>query len=59
MGSIADAIASIPRGTYPAYAGAQVRELIERYRPSVVWNDGAWPTEANRLWPLLRTYYER
>ena len=59
MGSMADAIASIPRGTYPAYAEAQVRELIERYRPSVVWNDVAWPTEANRLWPLLRTYYER
>ncbi len=59
MGSMADAIASIPRGNYPAYAEAQVRELIERYRPSVVWNDVAWPTEANRLWPLLCNYYER
>ncbi len=59
MGSMADAIASIPRGTYPAYAEAQMRELIERYRPSVVWNDVAWPTEANRLWPLLQTYYQR
>ena len=36
----------VPRGDYPAYAEAQVRELIARYRPSVLWNDVAWPAEA-------------
>ncbi|MDO9222887.1 MAG: alpha-L-fucosidase [Caulobacter sp.] len=28
---------------YSAYALAQARELIDRYRPSVLWNDIAWP----------------
>ncbi len=58
MGSMGSTIASIPRGDYPAYAEAQVRELIERYRPSVLWNDVAWPATGDRLWPLLAHYYE-
>ena len=58
MGSMAAAIASIPRGDYPAYAEAQLRELIARYRPSVLWNDVAWPATGDRLWPLLAHYYE-
>ena len=44
IGSVADLIDAVPRGDYPAYAEAQVRELIARYRPSVLWNDIAWPT---------------
>ena len=59
MGSMAAAIASIPRGDYPAYAEAQLRELITRYRPSVLWNDVAWPATGERLWPLLARYYEQ
>ena len=43
MGSMGGVLAAIPRGDYPAYAEAQVRELIDRYRPSVLWNDIAWP----------------
>ena len=39
----------VPRGDYPAYADAHVRELIDRYRPSVLWNDIAWPAAAERL----------
>lgn len=42
VGSMSDVLAAIPRGAYPAYADAQVRELIDRYRPSVLWNDVAW-----------------
>jgi alpha-L-fucosidase len=57
VGSMADVLASIPRRHYPAYAEAQVRELIDRYRPSVMWNDVAWPAEAKRLWPLFADYY--
>jgi alpha-L-fucosidase len=57
LGALSDMIAAIPRGDYPAYADAQVRELIARYRPSVVWNDIAWPSEGKQLWPLLRDYY--
>jgi alpha-L-fucosidase len=28
---------------YGAYANAQIHELIERYHPSVLWNDIDWP----------------
>ncbi|WP_309127470.1 alpha-L-fucosidase [Microbacterium sp.] len=30
-------------GDYAAYAAAHVRDLIDRYRPSVIWNDIEWP----------------
>jgi alpha-L-fucosidase len=57
MGAMSDLIAAIPRGDYPAYAEAHVRELVARYRPSVLWNDIAWPGEAKQLWPLFEDYY--
>ena len=57
IGAMSDMIAAIPRGDYPDYAAAHVRELIARYRPSVLWNDIAWPSEAKQLWPLLTDYY--
>jgi alpha-L-fucosidase len=57
MGSMGGVLAAIPRGDYPAYAEAQVRELIDRYRPSVLWNDIAWPAPGRELWPLLEHYY--
>lgn len=59
IGSLADMLAAIPRGDYPAYADAHVRELIDRYRPSVLWNDIAWPSDGKSLWPLLAHYYEQ
>jgi len=59
VGSMSDVLASIPRDDYPAYAEAQVRELIDRYRPSVLWNDIAWPSNARRLWPLFDYYYRQ
>lgn len=55
--TILDAMAAIPRGEYPAYADAQVRELIERYEPSVLWNDIAWPTDQATLFRLFADYY--
>jgi alpha-L-fucosidase len=57
LGSMADVLAAVPRGSYPDYAEAQVRELIDRYRPSVLWNDIAWPATGSRLWPLFEHYY--
>ncbi|HUC36964.1 MAG TPA: alpha-L-fucosidase [Acidimicrobiales bacterium] len=57
VGSMSGVVASIPRGEYPTYADAQVRELIDRYRPSVLWNDIAWPSSGKRLWPLFDYYY--
>ena len=57
IGNLGSMLAAIPRGSYPDYAAAQVRELIERYRPSVLWNDIAWPAPGKDLWPLLAEYY--
>jgi alpha-L-fucosidase len=57
IGSVADSIDAVPRGDYPAYAEAQVRELIARYQPSVLWNDVAWPTGSTELWDLFAHYY--
>jgi alpha-L-fucosidase len=51
-------VATIPRSLdYVAYATAHVRELVERYRPSVLWNDIAWPAD-DGLSELLTSYLE-
>ncbi len=55
--TLADFIGSVPGGAYPAYADAQVRELIDRYEPSVVWNDISWPTRQAPLFRLFADYY--
>jgi alpha-L-fucosidase len=58
LGNLGDVVAALPRGRYPAYAAAQVQELVARYRPSLVWNDVAWPQPGRRLWPLFEQYYD-
>ncbi len=55
--SLADALLAVP--THPddaRYAEAHVRELITRYRPSVLWNDIGWPP-AGDLPALFADYY--
>ena len=51
-----------PNGAdYAAYATAQVTDLIDRYRPSVLWNDINWPEagkEDGSLQRLLAHYRE-
>jgi len=43
-----DAVLAVPTGEgYRSYAEAHVRELIDRYRPSVLWNDIGWPAGGN------------
>jgi alpha-L-fucosidase len=59
MGSMSEMLNAVPRGDYPAYADAQVRELIARYRPSVLWNDIAWPAVGKHLWALFEHYYSQ
>jgi alpha-L-fucosidase len=58
IGSLSSGVVAWPGGDYPDYADAQVRELIERYRPAVLWNDIAWPTDKKRLERLLRHYFD-
>jgi alpha-L-fucosidase len=55
--TMADFMGSTPGGLYPAYADAQVRELIDRYEPSLVWNDISWPTPQEQLNRLFADYY--
>lgn len=55
--TLADFMGSTPGGDYPAYADAQTRELIARYRPSVLWNDISWPTPLDDELKLFADYY--
>ncbi len=59
IGTVTDLALAQPRGAYVEYAEQQVRELIDRYRPSVLWNDISWPAPVSRLARLLAHYYER
>ena len=53
----ADAVLAVPSGRrYVDYVTAHVRELIDRYRPSVLWNDIGWPSGGN-LAELFAYYY--
>ena len=48
MTDFASMIAAIPQSDeYLAYADAQWRELIDRYQPSVLWNDIGYPAAAD------------
>lgn len=52
-----DLLAAVPQQPeYAAYAEAHWRELIERYEPSVLWNDIGFPYAANLL-KLFADYY--
>lgn len=57
ISNFGDMLACVPTSDdYVRYADAQVRELIARYKPSVVWNDIAWPSESNQQ-ALFEDYY--
>ena len=56
--TLGDLAAGAPSGAYPAYAERQARELIERYQPSVLWNDISWPRGQGRLNRLFADYYD-
>lgn len=56
--SLEDLLEAIPTTrTYSAYVDAHFRELITRYRPSVLWNDVCSPAQEDIL-SLLNFYYE-
>ena len=57
IGTVTDLAVAAPRGGYVEYAEAQVRELVARYRPSVLWNDISWPGTTRILARLLADYY--
>jgi alpha-L-fucosidase len=56
--NLGEMFAAVPTDdAYRAYAVAQVKELIDRYKPSVLWNDIAWPN-AEDLPDLFAYYYD-
>ncbi len=53
----ADAVLAVPHDhRYVEYITTHWRELIDRYQPSVLWNDISWPTDP-RLPQLFAYYY--
>jgi alpha-L-fucosidase len=53
----ADAILAVPTGSaYREYATTHLLELIDQYRPSVLWNDIGWPAGGN-LAEIFAHYY--
>ena len=55
--TLVEVLTRVPGGAYPDYAAAQVRELIERVSPDVLWNDISWPEGLERLCSLVADYY--
>jgi len=56
---VADGLAALPLDPgYERYVDAHYRELIDRYRPSVLWNDIAYPPHRGALWRLFADYYD-
>ncbi|MCS7219811.1 MAG: alpha-L-fucosidase [Anaerolineae bacterium] len=56
---LADIPIAVPQSAeYVAYANGHWRELIERYEPSILWNDIAYPAAAD-LPALFADYYNR
>jgi alpha-L-fucosidase len=59
IANLGDMFAAVPtEQAYVDYAASQLRELIDRYEPSVLWNDIAWPSKA-AVPELFEYYYAR
>jgi alpha-L-fucosidase len=57
IANLGDMFACVPtERKYADYAAAQLRELISRYKPSVLWNDIAWPSK-DQVPQLFADYY--
>jgi alpha-L-fucosidase len=57
LSNLGDLLLGVPPDAgYARYAEAHVLELIERYHPSILWNDIGWPT-ASHVPALLAAYY--
>lgn len=56
IANLGDMFACVPtEEDYRAYALAQAKELIDRYKPAILWNDICWPNGADV--PELLDYY--
>jgi alpha-L-fucosidase len=58
LSTAADAVLAVPHGRrYVDYVTAHVRELIDRYQPSILWNDIGWPSGGGGNLAELFAYY--
>lgn len=56
---VSDGLAAVPLDpAYERYVDAHYRELIDRYQPSVLWNDISYPPHRGELWKLFADYYD-
>lgn len=46
-----------PTFEYADYSYNQMKELIDRYHPSVLWNDIGWPKQSEHAMPYLLAHY--
>ncbi len=46
-----------PTNEYADFAYKQATELIDRYNPSILWNDIGWPVKGNGDLPFLYAHY--
>lgn len=58
IGTYTDGLRAVPFDDYPAYAAAQVRELVDRYEPSVLWNDICWPAPRRDIYEIFQHYFD-
>ncbi|CAA9342705.1 MAG: GH29, partial [uncultured Gemmatimonadaceae bacterium] len=59
IADIGDLLKATPQDSaYVRYADAQIRELIDRYKPAVLWNDIAWPRASDPN-AVFAYYYNR
>lgn len=46
-----------PTYEYADYSYKQMKELIDKYEPSVLWNDIGWPKQSEEAMPYLFAHY--
>lgn len=46
-----------PTFEYADYSYKQMKELIDKYKPSVLWNDIGWPKQSEHAIPYLMAHY--
>lgn len=46
-----------PTFEYADYSYKQMKELVDKYRPSVLWNDIGWPKQSEHAMPYLLAHY--
>lgn len=46
-----------PTYEYADYSYNQMKELIDRYKPSILWNDIGWPKQSEQAMPYLLAHY--